>query len=80
MVEHILSTSFDNIEDFGKVGLDNSSEDLNRVDPPEVEVYSLDKTSCWHSKVSLNNFGRSYVHRDSGFSLQWSLRFSGFAS
>ena len=61
MVEHILLTNFDNIEDLGEVDLDNSSEDLSHMDSPEVEAYSSDKTSCQYLKISLNNFGWSYV-------------------
>ena len=57
MGKHILSTSFDNIEDLGEVDLDNSSEDLNHIDSPEAGVYSSDRTSCQYPKVSLNNFG-----------------------
>ncbi len=57
MVEHTPSTHFDNIEDLGKVDLDNSSGDLKYVDLPKIEVYSSGKTSCQYLKISLNNFG-----------------------
>ena len=45
MVENILSTSLDNIEDLGEVDLDNSLQDLKYMDLPEIEVYSSGKTS-----------------------------------
>ena len=52
VLEHIPSMSLDSIEDFGEVGPDNSSEDLNYM----IEVYSPENTSCQFLDISFQDF------------------------
>ena len=52
---------FDNIEDLGEADPDKISKDLNRMDRPEVEVYSLENSED-QGEVYLDNSSKDLNH------------------